>query len=235
MNKQEACILIVDKDIEIIRALRHSLTAHGYTVLTARNAEDALTLTVQQQPDVILLDPLLPDTSGLEVCRKIRQVTTVPMIVLSVKDTEDDKVLALDLGADNYITKPFGMKEVLAYVKVALRRMPKGQTAKQTHMQFGPILVDLAQRKVRVDGQEIKLTPTEYELLKIFVDHRGKILTRQMLINQLWKMEARVPVKEHRLHVYVARLRQKLEPVPDHPRFILTIPCVGYHFADEGE
>jgi two-component system KDP operon response regulator KdpE len=234
MNKQGACILIVDNDIEIIRALRHSLTAHGYTVLTARNAEDALTLTVQQQPDVILLDPVLPGTSGLEVCRKIREVSTMPMIVLSVKDTEEDKVLALDLGADNYITKPFAIKEVLARVRVALRRMVKGQ-ATQTYVQFGPILVDLAQRKVRVDGQEIKLTPTEYELLKIFLTHRGKILTRQMLINQLWKMEARVPVKEHRLHVYVARLRQKLEPVPGHPRFILTIPCVGYHFADEGE
>src|SRR5437660_10596724 len=179
MNKQGACILIVDNDIEIIRALRHGLTAHGYTVLTARNAKDALTLTMQQQPDVILLDPVLPGTSGLEVCRKIRDVSTVPMIVLSVKDTEDEKVLALDLGADNYITKPFAIKEVLAHVRVALRRMAKGQTATQTHVQFGPILVDLVQRQVLVDGQEIKLTPTEYELLKIFLTHRGKILTRQ--------------------------------------------------------
>ncbi len=155
--------------------------------------------------------------------------------MLSVKDTEGDKVQALDLGADDYIAKPFGMKEVLARIRVALRHVAQVQTGTQPQMQLGPLLVDFSQRKVQVDEREVKLTPTEYELLKVFLAHRGKILTRQMLVNQLWGMEPEAPEKAHRLHVYVAQLRQKLEPIPDHPRLILTVPGVGYRFSDDGE
>jgi len=233
MNKQGAYILVVDDEIEIIRALQRSLTAHGYKVFTARNGEDALRLTLQQRPDVLLLDLMLPGMSGLEVCRRIREESNVPIIVLSVKDTEGDKVQALDLGADDYIAKPFGMKEVLARIRVALRHVAQVQTGTQPLVQLGPLQVEFAQRKVEVDGREIKLTPTEYELLKVFIAHRGKILTRQMLVNQLWGGEPESPEKAHRLHVYVAQLRQKLEPVPDHPQFILTVPGVGYRFSED--
>ncbi len=235
MNKQGAYILVVDDEIEIIRALQRSLTAHGYKVFTARNGEDAIRLTLQQRPDVLLLDLMLPGMSGLEVCRRIREESNVPIIVLSVKDTEGDKVQALDLGADDYIAKPFGMKEVLARIRVALRHVAQVQTGTQPLVQLGPLQVDFAQRRVQVDGREVKLTPTEYELLKVFVAHRGKILTRQMLMNQLWGMEPEVFEKAHRLHVYVAQLRQKLEPVPDHPQFILTVPGVGYRFSEDTE
>jgi len=235
MNKQGAYILVVDDEIEIIRALQRSLTAHGYKVFTARNGEDAIRLTLQQRPDVLLLDLMLPGMSGLEVCRRIREESNVPIIVLSVKDTEGDKVQALDLGADDYIAKPFGMKEVLARIRVALRHVAQVQTGTQPIVQLGPLQVDFAQRRIQVDGREVKLTPTEYELLKVFVAHRGKILTRQMLMNQLWGMEPEVFEKAHRLHVYVAQLRQKLEPVPDHPQFILTVPGVGYRFSEDTE
>lgn len=233
MNKQGAHILIVDDEIEILRALQRSLTAHGYKVFTARNGEDAVKVALQQRPDVLLLDLVLPGMSGLEVCRRIREESNVPIIVLSVKDTEYEKVQALDLGADDYIPKPFGINEVLARIRVALRHVAKVQTGTEPLLQFGLLQVDFARRKVQVDGQEVKLTPTEYELLKVFLAHRGKILTRQMLVNQLWGREPEVPEKAHRLHVYVAQLRQKLEPLPDHPRLILTVPGVGYRLNDE--
>ncbi len=236
MNKQGgAYILIVDDEIEIIRALQRSLTAHGYKVFTARNGEDAVRLTLQQRPDVLLLDLVLPGMSGLEVCRRIREESNVPIIVLSVKDTEGDKVQALDLGADDYIAKPFGIKEVLARVRVALRHMAQVQAGTEPLLQLGSLQVDFAHRKVQVDGREVKLTPTEYELLKVFLTHRGKILTRQMLVNQLWGMEPEAPEKAHRLHVYVAQLRQKLESASGHPRFILTVPGVGYRFTESGD
>jgi len=235
MNRQGAHILIVDDEIEILRALQRNLTAHGYKVFTARNGEDAIKLTLQQRPDVLLLDLILPGISGLEVCRRIRQESNVPIIVLSVKDTEYEKVQALDLGADDYISKPFGINEVLARIRVALRHVAQVQMGTEPLVRLGLLQVDFAQRKVQVDGREVKLTPTEYELLKVFLTHRGKILTRQMLVNQLWGTESEVSERQHRLHVYVAQLRQKLEVVSDHPRLILTIPGVGYRLAEDGE
>src|SRR2546429_1016298 len=207
MNRQGAHILIVDDEIEILRALQRNLTAHGYKVFTARNGEDAVKLTLQHRPDVLLLDLVLPGISGLEVCRRIRQESNVPIIVLSVKDTEYEKVQALDLGADDYISKPFGINEVLARIRVALRHVAQVQTGTEPLIRLGPLQVDFAQRKVQVDGREVKLTPTEYELLKVFLTHRGKILTRQMLVNQLWGKEPKAPEKQHRLHEYVAQLR----------------------------
>ena len=235
MNRQGAHILIVDDEIEILRALQRSLTAHGYKVFTARNGEDAVRLTLQQRPDVLLLDLVLPGMSGLEVCRRIREESNVPIIVLSVKDTEYEKVQTLDLGADDYISKPFGMKEVLARIRVALRHVAQVQTGTEPLVRLGPLQVDFAQRKVQIDEREVKLTPTEYELLKVFLTHRGKILTKKMLMNQLWGTEPNTPERQHSLHVYVAQLRQKLEAVPNYPRLILTIPGVGYRLAEDGE
>ena len=233
MSKRGASILVVDDEREIVRALRRSLNAHGFTVLTASNGEEAFEMFSQQRPDLMLLDLLLPGMSGLEVCRRVRMTSNLPIIVLSVKDAEHDKVEALDLGADDYVAKPFGMNEVLARVRVALRRIARAPSGTEPRFQAGPLSVDFALRRVQVHEREVSLTPTEYDLLKVFIAHRGKILTRQLLLKEVWGNEAHA--RTHSLHVYVAQLRQKIEPVPERPRFILTIPGVGYRFAEEVE
>ena len=233
MSKQGASILVVDDEREILRALQRSLTAHGYKVFTAGSGEEAIEAFARHRPDLLLLDPLLPGISGLEVVRRVRAASNVPIIVLSVKEAEHDKVEALDLGADDYVPKPFGMNEVLARIRVALRHVARVQTGTEPRFQAGPLEVDFAARRVLVNGQQVQLTPTEYELLKIFITHRGKILTRQMLLQELWGAEAHA--RMHSLHVYVAQLRQKIEPVPEQPQFIITIPGVGYRFNEDAE
>jgi len=233
MSKQGASILVVDDEREILRALQRSLTAHGYKVFTARSGEEAIEAFARHRPDLLLLDLLLPGISGLEVVRRVRAASNVPIIVLSVKEAEHDKVEALDLGADDYVPKPFGMNEVLARIRVAMRHVARVQTGTEPRFQAGPLEVDFAARRVLVNGQQVQLTPTEYELLKIFITHRGKILTRQMLLRELWGAEAHA--RMHSLHVYVAQLRQKIEPVPEQPRFIVTIPGVGYRFNEDAE
>jgi two-component system, OmpR family, KDP operon response regulator KdpE len=231
MSQQGASILVVDDEREIVRALQHALSAQGYRVLSASSGEEALKLIAQQHPDLLLLDLLLPSMSGLEVCRRVRSVSNMPIIVLSVKGAERDKVEALDLGADDYVAKPFGMDEVLARVRVALRRTVQPPNGAEPRFHAGPLSVDFAQRRVLVEEREVKLTPTEYDLLKSFITHRGKILTRQMLLQAVWGNT--VHARTHSLHVYVAQLRQKIEPVPERPQLILTIPGVGYRFNDE--
>ncbi len=233
MSKNGASILVVDDEREIVRALRRSLGAHGYTVLTASSGEEAVEIVARQRPDLLLLDLLLPGMSGLEVCRRVRKESSVPIIVLSVKDAERDKVEALGLGADDYVQKPFGMGEVLARIRVALRRAIQPPRGAEPRFETGPLSVDFARRRVLVGEREVSLTPTEYDLLKVFITHRGKILTRQMLLSEVWGDEAHA--RTHSLHVYVALLRQKIEQFPGGPRFILTIPGVGYRFADEAE
>lgn len=233
MSKSGAHILVVDDEIEIVRALRRTLTAHGYKVFTASSGEEAVEVTSKRRPDLLLLDLLLPGMSGLEVCRRVRAESNVPIIVLSVKGAERDKVKALDLGADDYVSKPFGMDEVLARVRVALRHVARAQDGTQANFRAGPLEVDFALRRVQLDGQDVQLTPTEYDLLKVFIAHRGKILTRQMLLKEIWGPETHA--RTHSLHVYVAQLRRKIEPTPEDPRFILTIPGVGYRFNDEAE
>ncbi len=235
MKKAGASILVVDDEREILRALQRSLTAHGYRVLTASNGEDALNTLAQQRPDLMVLDLLMPGLSGLEVCRQVRATSSLPIIVLSVKDTEHDKVEALDLGADDYVAKPFHMNEVLARIRVALRRLAHVSLGTEPRFQAGPLSVDFARRQVELHGTPLSLTPTEYNLLKIFIGYRGKLLTRTMLMRELWGSSEQD--RGHSLHVYVARLRQKIEPMPERPRFILTIPGVGYRFqgADDEE
>ena len=233
MSKLGASILVVDDEREILRALQRSLTAHGYKVFTAKSGEEAIEAVARNRPDLLLLDLLLPGMSGLEVTRWVRERSNVPIIVLSVKEAERDKVEALDLGADDYVAKPFGMNEVLARVRVALRHVAQVQTGTEPHFQVGPLEVDFAARRVEVEGREAQLTPTEYDLLKVFITHRGKLLTRQMLLKEVWGDEAHA--RTHSLHVYVAQLRQKIEPVPEQPQFIITIPGVGYRFSDDAE
>lgn len=231
MSKRGAHILVVDDEIEIIRALQRSLIVNGYKVLIARRGEEAVQIAEQQRPDLILLDLMLPTISGLEVCRRIRSMSNLPIIVLSVKNTEREKIEALDLGADDYITKPFGIKEVLARIRVALRHAAQTEKGNEPRVQVGALQVDFARRSVVREGKEIPLTPTEYDLLKVFIAHRGKILTRQQLLRLVWGPEASIGI--HSLHVYVAQLRRKLEVVPEHPSFLLTVPGVGYRFSED--
>lgn len=233
MSKRGASILVVDDEKEIVRALQRSLVAHGYTVLTASNGQEALKAIRRRHLDLLLLDLMLPDMSGLEVCRQVRAESNLPIIILSVKDAEYNKVEALDLGADDYVPKPFGMDEVLARIRVALRHVAQTSSGAEPQFQAGPLFVDFARRRVLLQGREVALTPTEYDLLKVFISHRGKILTRQMLLKEVWGSQAHA--RTHSLHVYVAQLRQKIEPTPERPRFILTIPGVGYRFNDEIE
>jgi two-component system KDP operon response regulator KdpE len=231
MSKTGARILVVDDEIEILRALQRNLTAHGYEVFTARSGEQALDEIAVHRPDLMLLDLGLPGISGLEVCKRVRAESSLPIIVVSVKDTERDKVSALDLGADDYVSKPFGMNEVLARIRVSLRHSAQVQIGTEPTFVAGPLKVDFAQRVVTVNGAEIKLTPTEYDLLKALIKNNGKIMTRQMLLSQVWG--AGYGADAHYLHVYIGQLRRKIEPDPAHPRFILTISGVGYRFSSD--
>jgi two-component system, OmpR family, KDP operon response regulator KdpE len=201
-------------------------------VFTAHSGEEALEAVAHYRPDVMVLDLGLPGISGLDVCREVRAQSNLPIIVLSVKDTERDKVLALDLGADDYVSKPFGVNEVLARIRVALRHSAQVESGTEPVYTAGPLSVDFAHRQVLLNGQEVKLTPTEYDLLKALIKNRGKILTRQMLLSQVWGTG--YGAESHYLHVYVGQLRRKIEPDPANPRFILTISGVGYRFnADD--
>jgi len=231
MGKSGARILIVDDEVEIVRALQRSLVAHGYEVFTAHSGEEALEVWRASRPDVMLLDLGLPGISGLDVCQQVRAQSSLPIIVLSVKGAERDKVQALDLGADDYVPKPFGIDEVLARIRVALRHSAMLSSGTQPRFESGPLCVELAQRQVTLNGQEVKLTPTEYDLLKVLIQHKGKIMTRQMLLKEVWG--AGYGADSHYLHVYIGQLRRKIEPDPSSPRFILTIPGVGYRFSDE--
>jgi two-component system KDP operon response regulator KdpE len=232
MSKGSARILIVDDEMEIRRALQRNLVAHGFDVSAVGSGEEALDEITLRRPDLMLLDLGLPGMSGLEVCKRVRAISNLPIIVLSVKDAERDKVHALDLGADDYVAKPFGIDEVLARVRVALRHAAQLQGTPGTTLVAGPLRVDFAQRVVSVNGHEVKLTPTEYDLLAALIKNSGKIMTRQMLLSQVWGTG--YGTEAHYLHVYVGQLRRKIEPDPAHPRFIITVSGVGYRFnADE--
>ncbi len=231
MTKRKARVLIVYDEIEIVRALQRSLTGHGYEVLVAGKGEQALEFVEQRSPDLMLLDLGLPGMSGLEVCRRVREQSDLPILVISVKNKEREKVLALDLGADDYIPKPFGINEVLARIRVALRHAARMMPRTEPALTIGPLRIDFTQKLVTVNGQEVKLTPTEYDLLKVFVMNRGKIMTQQMLLKQVWGTSQ--DANAHYLHVYVGQLRRKIEPDPAHPRLLITISGVGYRLNED--
>src|SRR5579884_3813369 len=201
MSKSGARILVVDDELEILRALQRSLAAHNFEVYTAASGEEALEAISHYRPDLIVLDLGLPGISGLEVCKRVREQSNLPIIVLSVKDTERDKVLALDLGADDYVSKPFGMNEVLARIRVALRHVAPAAAGADPVFSAGPLRIDFAQRLVQINGREVKLTPTEYDLLKTLVKNSGKIMTRSMLLSQVWG--SGYGSEAHYLHVYI--------------------------------
>jgi two-component system KDP operon response regulator KdpE len=232
MSKGKARVLVIDDEMEIVRVLQRSLTVRGYDVLTATSGEKALEVAEQYRPDILLLDLGLPGMSGLEVCKHLRaQSNLPPIIVISVRATEQEKVQALDLGADDYICKPFGINEVLARIRVALRHAAYVPTGTDPSMTIGRLHVDLEKRHVSVNGQEVKLTPAEYDLLKVLIKNRGKIMTPQMLLTQVWGVDH--DKQAHFLHVYIGQLRKKIEPDPTHPRLLLTVSGAGYRFSDE--
>ncbi|GHO95401.1 DNA-binding response regulator [Reticulibacter mediterranei] len=234
MDEQSgARILLVDDEREIIRAIRRSLMTQGYEVFTAESGQEALQAVSDDHPDLIILDLGLPDMSGLEVCQRVRASSNIPILILSVHEMEREKVEALDLGADDYVTKPFGLQELLARIRVALRRAARPVSGTAAVITIGPLQVDIDRRYVTVHDQEVMLTPTEYDLLKALIQHPGKILTRKMLLTQVWGPAVDVEPQTHSLHVFIGQLRRKIEPDPRHPRFIFTIPGVGYRFAAE--
>lgn len=220
-----ARILVVDDEPQIRRALTHTLEASGFAVRAVATGEEALS-ALRWRPDVILLDLMLPDLDGLEVTQRIRAQMATPILVLSAHGEERQKVLALDQGADDYITKPFGTEELLARIRVALRHAA-GQPAAPI-VEAGSLRVDLERRVVTLDGAEVHLTPTEYEVLKYLAVHAGKVITHRMLLQQVWGPEY---VEETQyVHVFMSQLRRKIEPQPARPQFILTEPGVGYRF-----
>ncbi len=225
-----ARVLVVDDEPPILRAVRTYLSRRDYQVETAETGAQALDSYARRRPDLILLDLGLPDTDGFEVIRRVREHGNTPIIVLSAWGAEQDKVKALDLGADDYLTKPFGVDELLARVRVALRHAARPAQGSEAVYRTGDLEVDLEHRRVRVGGDEVRLTPTEYNLLKAFIAHPNKVLTDRMLLQQVWGPE--YGGESHYLHVYVARLRKKLEADPQRPRYLATEPGVGYRLLD---
>ncbi|HXV43739.1 MAG TPA: response regulator [Anaerolineae bacterium] len=217
-------VLVVDDERAIRRFLQVSLTAHGHNIFEASNGQEALEAVVAHRPDIIILDLGLPDLDGIEVIRRLREWTQTPIIILSVREHETDKIAALDAGADDYLTKPFSAGELMARLRVALRH------AAQPHdtpiFNSGELTVDLARRVVSVAGREVQLTPTEYDLLKLLVNHAGKMLTHHQLLRQVWGMG--YEDETHLLRVNISNLRHKIEADPARPTYILTEPGVGY-------
>ncbi len=222
-------ILVIDDERPIRRFLNASLSWQ-YTVLEASTGEEALRMAVFGRPDVILLDLGLPDMDGLEVTRRLREWTQVPIIIVSVREQEEDKIAALDAGADDYLTKPFSVGELTARIRAALRRI--AQPESEPVFQSNDLQVDLARRNVLARGQPISLTPTEYDLLRLLVQHAGKVLTHSQLVKALWgNQSADSEEDSHLLRVNVSNLRRKLEADPSRPRHIVTEPGVGYRLV----
>jgi two-component system KDP operon response regulator KdpE len=217
----------VDDEAAIRKFLRAALSAHDFLIAEAASGREALSAAVTFRPDLVILDLGLPDADGIEVTRKLREWAQTPIIVLSVRDQEAAKIGALDAGADDYLTKPFGIGELLARMRVALRHAAK--TSDEPVFVVGELAVDLARRLVTVGGAEVQLTPTEYDLLRTLVAHAGKVITHRQLLKQVWGVA--YETESHLLRVNMSNLRRKLEPDPSRPRFIVTEPGVGYRLA----
>ncbi|PYV44392.1 MAG: DNA-binding response regulator [Acidobacteria bacterium] len=230
MDNNGPRILVVDDEQAIRRFLRASLTAHGYSVYDACTGEEALQAAGSIRPDLIILDLGLPGIGGVEVARCLREWTQTPIIVLSVREQEPDKIAVLDAGADDYLTKPFGLGELLARMRAALRRATKQGNGPV--FAAGDLKVDLAQREVLIRNRRVQLTPTEYDLLKALVGHAGRVLTHRQLVREVWGGMSYEDVV-HMLRVNVSNLRRKLEPDPTRPRYIVTEPGVGYRLQTE--
>ena len=230
--ESSARILIVDDEPQILRFLGTSLIAHGYNVVEAPTGKDALTKFFEDRPDLIVLDLGLPDVDGMDVLKQVRAESSVPVIILSAREQETDKVFALDLGADDYVTKPFGVGELMARVRSTLRRRASASETANYYEHDG-LSVDLDRRLVRVNDDEVKLTPKEFDILAMLVQHAGRVVTHQFLLREIWGPT--YTSETHYLRVYVGQLRQKIEEDPAQPHFILTEPGVGYRLREVEE
>lgn len=226
-NKQTA--LVIDDEVQIRRLLRVTLEGNDFRVCEAATGKDGLIEAAQCRPDVVLLDLGLPDMDGVSVLTRLREWSKVPVVVLSVRDREEDKIAALDNGADDYVTKPFGTGELLARVRVALRHAQPA--AELTVFRTGDLQVDLTSRIVTRKGKELKLTATEYSLLRLLVQHAGKVLTHRQILREVWGPN--YSEQTHYLRVYMGHLREKLEPDPSQPTLLITEPGVGYRLMAE--
>jgi two-component system KDP operon response regulator KdpE len=224
--------LVVEDDPPMTRFLRATLESNGFEVTTCSTARDAIALFTSELPALVLLDLGLPDCDGLEVTRRLREFSSTPIIVLSARGRESDKVEALDLGADDYLTKPFGTNELLARMRVALRHAARAKGAEpEPVVEIGPLVVDRGKRLVTLSGVEVHLTPIEYKILSMLAEHAGKVVTHRQLLSEIWgpgHLE-----QTHYLRVHMAQLRRKLEPEAARPRFVTTEPGVGYRLRSE--
>ena len=223
-------LLIVDDDVQLLRALRITLSARGYDVHTACDGKGALHVAAHHHPDVIVLDLGLPDIDGADVIPQLRTFTGAPIIVLSARTDSSDKVHALDRGADDYVTKPFGVDELTARLRAAVRRAAAVNDVEEAPLVADDLTVDLAARTVRRDGEDVHLTPTEWAILELLVRHRGKLVTRSRLLEHTWGTGQRKETSY--LRVYLAQLRRKLEHDPAHPRHLITEAGMGYRFRE---
>ena len=228
----ESAVLLIEDDAQIRRFLRATLGSHGYRLLEATTGEAGLVEAATRQPDIVILDLGLPDIDGLDVIRRLREWTPLPIIVLSARGQERDKIAALDAGADDYVSKPFGVGELLARMRTALRHaMHNVEDPSDPAFSVGDLHVDLAKRHVAVAGQQVHLTPIEYRLLSTLIRHAGKVLTHRQLLLEVWGPP--YADQAHYLRVYMAQLRRKLEVDPARPRYLLTEPGVGYRLAGD--
>ncbi|HET6960917.1 MAG TPA: response regulator transcription factor [Terriglobia bacterium] len=219
-------VLVVDDEPQILRVMRASLPIRGYEVLTASSGKEALDQLSKQVPDLVILDLAMPEMSGLEVCRRVREFSTVPIIILSAKGSESDKVAALDLGADDYVTKPFGMDELLARARAVLRRLAAPSDRVLT---VGDVTIDIDERRVVVRDKEIRLTPKEFDVFKYLVNNAGKVVTHRALLQTVWGWESTDQTEY--LRVFINQLRRKIEVDASHPHYLITEPWVGYRFV----
>ncbi len=223
-------LLVVEDEPQVRRFLRASLGAHGFRLVEAESAREAVQLATSHNPEIILLDLGLPDGDGIALTRELREWTRVPIIVISARGRETDKVEALDAGADDYLTKPFGVNELLARIRVALRHAQQTAATATPIVEAGPLRIDLARREVTLDGHAVHLTPIEYRLLALLAQHAGKVLTHRQILKEVWGPAH--ASESHYLRVYMAQLRRKIEADPARPRLLVTEQGVGYRLRE---
>jgi DNA-binding response OmpR family regulator len=223
-------ILLVDDEAAIVQSLRYNLERNGFSVTAAGDGRSAVALAASEQPDLVILDIMLPLLDGIEACKEIRKVSSVPIIMLTAKDQEFDKVLALELGADDYVTKPFSLGEIIARVKARLRRQEVDSEGRDETITIGEISIDRSRQRVLVRGETVALAPKEFRLLHVLMENRGRIVTRQMLLEKVWGYDFE---GEHQtISVHVRWLREKIEVDPSNPRHIITVRSRGYMFRE---